>query len=106
MFEFLRKNDGKVIYANDLDDLIGKVNLIDIREPYEYRSKSIKSSKNIPMDTLLNAPNKYLNKEKTYYIVCQSGGRSTMACKMLKNQGYDVINVSGGVGSYVGSKRN
>lgn len=106
MFDFLRKISGKTIYVNDLNDLIGKVDLIDIRELYEYRRKSIKSSKNIPMDTLLNAPNKYLNKEKTYYIMCQSGGRSTMACRMLKQQGYDVINVSGGVGSYVGSKRN
>lgn len=61
MLDFLRKNDGKTIYVNDLDDLIGKVDLIDISRPYEFRSKSIKSSKNIPMDTLLNAPNKYLN---------------------------------------------
>jgi len=106
MFEFLRKDDGKTIYVNDLDNLIGKVNLIDIREPYEFKNKSIKSSKNIPMNSLLNSPNKYLNKEKTYYIMCQSGGRSTMTCKMLKNEGYDVINVSGGVGSYVGTKRN
>jgi rhodanese-related sulfurtransferase len=105
MFNFLRRDDGKVVNVNDMDELIGKVDLIDIREPYEYKSRSIRSSKNIPMDTLLNSPNKYLNKEKTYYIVCQSGGRSSAACRMLRQQGYDVVNVAGGVGSYTGKNR-
>ena len=35
MFGFLKRNDGKVINVNDMDNLIGKVELIDIREDYE-----------------------------------------------------------------------
>jgi rhodanese-related sulfurtransferase len=105
MFDFLRKDTGKVIHVNDIDSLIGKVELIDIREPYEYQSGSIKTAKNIPMGTLLGNPGKYLLSGKTYYIMCQSGGRSSRACGMLTKQGYDVINVAGGMGSYVGTKR-
>lgn len=57
------------------------------------------------MNTLLNDAGKYLSKEKKYYIVCQSEGRSSRTCSLLRKNGYDVINVSGGVGSYVGTKR-
>jgi hypothetical protein len=37
VFEFLKKDDGRVINVNEIDDLIGKVELIDIREEYEYK---------------------------------------------------------------------
>ena len=105
MFGFLKKEDTKVINVNDIDELIGKVDLIDIREDYEYKGGSIKSSKNIPMGELLNEPDKYLNKNKEYYIMCQSGGRSARVCNSLTSQGFSVVNVSGGMGSYVGTKR-
>ncbi|MBS6501465.1 MAG: rhodanese-like domain-containing protein [Clostridium sp.] len=105
MFGLFNKNSGKVINVNDIDNLIGKIDLIDIREPYEYKTGSIKSAKNIPMGDILNDPEKYLNKDKEYHIVCQSGGRSSTACNKLRGLGFDVVNVAGGVGSYVGSKR-
>jgi rhodanese-related sulfurtransferase len=102
----MKKDNGKIIHVNDLDNLIGKVELIDIREVYEYKSGSIQTAKNIPMGNLISEPSKYLKKDKTYYIMCQSGGRSNMATKELIKQGFDVINVAGGMGSYVGSKRH
>jgi len=105
MFEFLKSDKDKVINVNDMDNLIGKVELIDIREPYEFKGGTLKSAKNIPMGNLLSEPNKYLNKEIAYYIMCQSGGRSGKTCRALLKEGYNVINVSGGMGSYVGTKR-
>lgn len=105
MFSFMNKDKGKVIHVNDLDKLIGKIELIDIRETYEYKSGSIQTAKNIPMGNLISEPNKYMQKDKTYYLMCQSGGRSNMASKALIKQGYDVINVAGGMGAYVGTKR-
>lgn len=105
MFGFFKKDNGKVINVNHIDELIGKVELIDIREKYEYSGGSIRSAKNIPMGELLNAPEKYLNKSKEYYIMCQSGGRSARACNTLNSKGFNVVNVSGGMGSYVGTKR-
>ena len=105
MFEFLKKENVKVINVNEIDNLIGKIELIDIREDYEYKGGSIKSAKNIPMGNLLNEADKYLSKDKEYYIMCQSGGRSTRACNSLSKGGFNVTNVSGGMGSYVGTKR-
>lgn len=106
MFHFLMRENSKSIHVNDMDSLLGNVEIIDIREPYEYKGGSLRTAKNIPMGELLMNPEKYLLKDKKYYIMCQSGGRSRNACKALEKQGYDVINVSGGMGAYVGTKRN
>lgn len=105
MFNFLKSDESKVINVNDMDNLIGKVELIDIREPYEYKSGSLKTAKNIPMGNLLSSPEKYLAKDVTYYIMCQSGGRSGRATRTLSKQGFNVINVAGGMGSYAGTNR-
>ena len=80
MFGF-KRSAVKTIHVNEIDPLIGSIELIDIREPYEYRSGSIKSSKNIPMSTLLNKPDKYLKTDHPYYLICQSGVRSMNAVK-------------------------
>ncbi|MHB8131411.1 MAG: rhodanese-like domain-containing protein [Mobilitalea sp.] len=105
MFDFLKRDNDKVVHVNEMDNLIGSVEVIDIREPYEYKGGTLVSAKNIPMGNLLDAPDKYLKKETKYYIMCQSGARSGRACSVLTKQGFDVINVSGGMGSYVGTKR-
>ena len=105
MFELFKRDDRKVINVNDMDNLIGQVELIDIREPSEYKMGSLKTAKNIPMGTLLTNPEKYLLKNKSYYIMCQSGARSGSTTRMLAKQGFNVINVAGGMGSYIGTKR-
>ena len=105
MFDFLKKEDCKAIHVNDLDNLIGKIELIDIRELYEYAGGSIKTAKNIPMGNLLIEPEKYMSKDKTYYLMCRSGARSARTVDALTKQGFDVVNVSGGMGSYAGTKR-
>jgi rhodanese-related sulfurtransferase len=105
MFDFFKRDDSKVIHVNDMDNLIGQVELIDIREPYEYKTGSLKTAKNIPMGNLLTHPDKYLVKDQTYYIFCQSGARSRSTTRALTRQGFSVIDVAGGIGSYVGSKR-
>lgn len=105
MFDFLKRTEDKTIHVNELENLIGKVEIIDIREPYEYTSGTLKSAKNIPMGNLLAEPDKYLKKDETYYIMCQSGARSKRTTNLLSKQGFQVINVSGGMGSYVGTRR-
>lgn len=105
MFGLFKKDESKMINVNDIDELIGKIELIDIREPYEYLGGSIKSAKNIPMQKLINEPSKYLKDDKTYYLMCLSGARSSRTSRYLAKLGYDVVNVTGGYGSYVGTKR-
>ena len=102
MFAFLKTNQYKTINVNDL---AGKKNenLIDVREPIEFHNGHVPGAKNIPMQRLLSNPQQYLDKDKNYKIVCQSGGRSARACGMLSEMGYDVTNVAGGTGYFVGT---
>lgn len=105
MCVLFKKDTVKSVHVNDLDNDIGKIELIDIREPYEFAGGSLKTAKNVPMGNLLTNPAHYMTQGKPYYLVCQSGARSARTAGSLAKQGYDVTNVVGGVGSYVGTKR-
>lgn len=76
------------------------INIIDIREKYEYDASHIEGSINIPSMAIISNPGDFLDKNKTYYIICQSGGRSRGVCNILSSQGYDVINVYDGFYNY------
>lgn len=102
MFSIFGKSTVNSIGVNDLDKLSGKINLIDIREPFEYKSGHLPLAKNIPMAQILEMPEKYLKKDEEYHIICQSGARSSRTCSKLKAAGYKVINVEGGTGGYAG----
>lgn len=103
MFSFFSKNSGNSVDVNELEELFGKINLIDIREPYEYKSGHLPTAKNIPMNTIIADAEKYLDKSREYHIICQSGGRSSRTCGILRDKGFNVINVSGGTGKYSGN---
>ncbi|EHK2905154.1 rhodanese-like domain-containing protein [Enterococcus faecium] len=71
--------------------------LLDVRTPAEYRVGHIKGAKNVPLQSI----NRYDgDKEKTVYVICQSGMRSKQAAKELKKSGYDVVNVRGGMNQW------
>ena len=38
-----------------------------------------------------------LDNEQLHYVICKSGMRSARACQFLTEQGYEVINVQGGM---------
>ncbi|MBC2581723.1 rhodanese-like domain-containing protein [Clostridium sp. DJ247] len=101
MFSLFNRNKFSSINVNNLDGLIGKINLIDIRESYEYTRGHLPTAKNIPMNLILTESERYLDKSKEYHIICQSGGRSSRACSELTSKGYKVVDVIGGTGSYV-----
>lgn len=103
MFSFFSKKKVNSVSVNDLDNLFGKISLIDVRETYEYRNGHLPTAKNIPMNSILAEPEKYLDETKEYHIVCQSGGRSSRVCSNLASKGYNVVNVVGGTGSYRGT---
>jgi rhodanese-related sulfurtransferase len=102
MFSFFSRTRVNSVNVNDLRELLGKINLIDIRETYEYKNGHLPTAKNIPMSKILVEPDKYLNKDKEYYIICQSGGRSSSTCGKLKAKGFNIVNVLGGTSRYTG----
>ncbi|SHI68792.1 Rhodanese-related sulfurtransferase [Clostridium cavendishii DSM 21758] len=102
MFSFFSKNKVKSVDIDELDSLLGRINLIDIRETYEYKSGHLRTAKNIPMEKIINESDKFLDKSKEYHIICQSGGRSSRTTKILKKKGFNVVNVLGGTSGYRG----
>ena len=86
----------KSIKGSNLRSFLGKVNIIDVRKNFLYNLGSIPGSRNIPMDFLINNPDKYLNKNEEYYIYCTQGMESIKVCDKLSKKGYKVVNVLGG----------
>lgn len=92
----------KTIMANDLEQLIRKgtpINLIDVRETFEYQMGHIPGSVNMPLSQFDLVQ---LDKEKEYHLICQSGNRSNEASKVLASYGFKIVNVMGGTGGYRG----
>lgn len=77
------------------------INIIDIRSIEKYNNRHIPGASNIPLDKLLINFNKYLSKSSKYYIYCQMGVQSRKMCQILKNNGFDVVNVEGGYEAWV-----
>lgn len=73
--------------------------LLDTRTAYEYRFGHAVGFINIPVDDLRNRLNE-IPKDKKIYVMCQSGLRSYIACRILSQYGYDCYNFSGGYGFY------
>lgn len=78
-----------------------KLEILDVRETFETENGYIKGASLLPLTNIKQA-DQVLDKSKVYHIVCQSGGRSLRAAKKLSKQGYQVVNVMGGMGAYRG----
>lgn len=73
------------------------IQLIDVREPWEYELCHIPGSKLIPLGELSGRMNE-LAKNETVYLQCRSGGRSAEALLLLQNAGFPKLyNVEGGI---------
>jgi rhodanese-related sulfurtransferase len=81
----------KSIKLNDYNFSMGT--LIDVRHPLDYNKGHINGSINIYADKLLASPSKYLNKNSTYYIICEKGILSLRVVRMLTILGYKAVQV-------------
>ncbi|MGV2938598.1 rhodanese-like domain-containing protein [Mesobacillus sp. LC4] len=75
--------------------------VLDVREVSEVAQGKIPGSIHIPLGLLEFRMNE-LDKNKTYVMVCRSGGRSSRATQFLDYYGYNVINMQGGMMAWTG----
>ncbi|MEZ7735338.1 rhodanese-like domain-containing protein [Gemella sp. 27098_8_149] len=81
-----------------------KLTILDVREIHEYAAGHIPSAENFPLSTLGSDFSK-LDKDQKYYVICQAGGRSAKAYDFLDAEGFDVINVEGGMNNWPGETK-
>jgi rhodanese-related sulfurtransferase len=77
--------------------------LMDVRTSQEFREGHISESINLDVtDASFHEGIKSLDKSKTYFVYCRSGGRSRQACAILADLGFTVINLAGGIIAWTG----
>ncbi|MBL7809598.1 MAG: rhodanese-like domain-containing protein [Saprospiraceae bacterium] len=77
--------------------------LLDVRTAGEYAGGTIPGAKNIDyLSPAFMQKVEKLDKNATYFLFCRSGNRSGQACKMMLKMGFNVRNLSGGIGAYPG----
>lgn len=88
----------KEITFNDFYQLYQteSLSVLDVREVEEFEALHLEGARNFPLSQL-SATYEQLDKDNLYYVICKSGMRSARACQFLAEQGYDVINVQGGM---------
>ena len=77
------------------------VQVIDVRGETDYKTNCIEGADNVFVGALEDNLDK-ISKDKQLVIHCQSGFRSTIACSLLRRNGYDKIkDFSGGMNEWM-----
>lgn len=78
------------------------LSLLDVREPDEWAAGHAPEAVHIPLgelpgrlDELAGFPD-----DQPLYVVCRTGGRSAQATAWLNANGWDAVNVAGGMKSW------
>ena len=87
-----------------LDDLAklptdGSVTRLDTRTVGEYSRGHIEGFANIPVDELRERLDE-IDRNKPVYVICQSGLRSYISCRILAGNGFECYNFAGGFRFY------
>lgn len=95
--ENILKGDLEMVNYDDFWQFVEKNNavILDVRTSKEFAGGYIEGAININVDDLReNLQN--LDKERVYAIYCQVGLRGYLANRILKNNGFKVVNLNGG----------
>ena len=101
MIDNLANGTMKQWHLEDFDHLPkdGSAILLDTRTPEEYAAGHMEGFHNIPVDELRDRLDE-LEPGKPVYVICQSGLRSYIACRILVANGHDAYNFAGGFRFY------
>lgn len=72
-----------------------EMNVLDVRKPGEWSGEHIETAQHFALD-YINKNMGDISRDKTYYMHCRSGYRSTVAASILKSRGFNqLVNVQG-----------
>ena len=95
------------IEIDDLDALLTRsaVNVLDVRDPWEFALGHVPGAIHVPMQEL-PARLAELSHDKPYAVICASGGRSQGATDFLLARGFaGAVSVWGGTSAWARSGR-
>ena len=78
--------------------------LLDVREDDEWQRGHVAGAQHVPMGDV-PARLGEIDPEATLYVVCHAGGRSQRVAQYLARNGYEPLNVSGGMLAWAGLGR-
>jgi rhodanese-related sulfurtransferase len=74
----------------------GAVQLVDVREPYEWEAGRIAGARHIELERLVSEADS-LDRERPVLFYCRVGSRSGMAAEAFRRAGYDAHSIDGGL---------
>ena len=83
-----------------------KFNIFDIRQKQRYIKFHLQGAIHVEKGLLIEKPEKYMNKHEKYYVTCNSGNSARLIVNILKNQGYDMEYLVGGMNILINQKIN
>jgi rhodanese-related sulfurtransferase len=78
-----------------------EVQLLDVREPFEWDAGRIEGAVHIPLQQLLSGQTEGLKPGKPVVIYCRTANRSEVAKLMLEARGFDASIMEGGSEAWV-----
>lgn len=97
----MKNPDCRQLDAAQAEEMINDAGalVVDVREPHEHAAGSIPNSRLIPLRQFGGAVDALRQQEgRPIILSCRSGSRSRMACRYLKDMGFDnVYNLDGGI---------
>lgn len=101
IIENIEEGQLKQWYLDDMDRVRNDstITRLDVRTQEEYNAGHVDGFVHIPVDELRDRLEE-LDRSKPVYVMCQSGLRSYIACCILKGNGFDAYNFTGGYSFY------
>jgi NADPH-dependent 2,4-dienoyl-CoA reductase/sulfur reductase-like enzyme/rhodanese-related sulfurtransferase len=96
----LLRGDVCILHAEDMELGHNNSQIVDVRSPAEFSRGHIPSAINLDLNTLRDTA-KTLDKKRSVVVYCQVGYRGYLGYRILKQMGFDVVNLDGGYKSIV-----
>ena len=78
----------------------GEIELIDVREQYEWDAGRIAGARHIDLERLAGRAGE-VDRERPVVFQCRLGARSAMATQAFRAAGWDAYNLTGGITEWV-----
>jgi rhodanese-related sulfurtransferase len=78
-----------------------EVQLLDVREPFEWQAGRIEGAVHIPLQQVLDGRTESLDPDRPVVIYCKTANRSEVARLMLEARGFEAHVIAGGSEAWV-----